>query len=143
MSSVNEQINAIFAYLHGLWRYRWSALLVSGLIAVSGWLGVYAMPDEYNASAAIHMDTTSIMQPLLQGLSIENNIEEELGIMTRLLLNRENLLSVLRETDMDLQAKTEAEKDALVVNLAKAVSIREAGSSNRRQRSSSGIYEIS
>jgi polysaccharide chain length determinant protein (PEP-CTERM system associated) len=140
MASVNEQINEAFAYLHGLWRYRWSAMLVSVLVAVLGWIVVYALPNQYMVNAAVHMDTTSIMRPLLQGLSVETNPEEELGLMSRILLNRENLFAVLRETDMDLQADTDAEKEALVLELGSAVSITEAGS---RRGGSSGIYDIS
>jgi len=140
MASINEQINEAFAYLHGLWRYRWSAMLVAGLVAVIGWFVVYALPNQYKVNAAVHMDTTSIMRPLLQGLSVETNPEEELGFMSRLLLNRENLLSVLRETDMDLKANTDEEKEALVRELASSVSIKEAGS---KRGGSSGIYDIS
>ena len=84
MASINEQINEAFAYLHGLWRYRWSAMLVAGLVAVLGWFVVYALPNQYKVNAAVHMDTTSIMRPLLQGLSVETNPEEELGLMSRL-----------------------------------------------------------
>jgi polysaccharide chain length determinant protein (PEP-CTERM system associated) len=142
MASVNEQINEAFAYLHGLWNYRWSALLITGLVAVLGWVAVYAIPNQYMANAAVHMDTTSIMQPLLQGLSVETNPEEDLELMSRLLLNRENLFAVIRETDMDLQADTEVEKEALVSQLARSVSIKQAGPGRGRRGSGSGIYDI-
>ena len=34
MISIHEQINVIYGYLHGLWRYRWSALFISWIVAI-------------------------------------------------------------------------------------------------------------
>jgi len=139
MISIHEQVNEIYAYLHGLWRYRWSALLISWLVAIVGWLGVYALPNEYSAKAAVHIDATSIMQPLLRGLSVDTNPEEEINVMTRVLLSRENLLSVLRETDMDLGANTQEERENLVMKLGKAIKLNNISARKSRSR----IYEIS
>ena len=48
MISIHEQINILYGYLHGLWRYRWSALFISWLIAIAGWLYVYSLPDRFS-----------------------------------------------------------------------------------------------
>jgi len=123
MLSIYEQLNEVYAYLHGLWRYRWSALLIAWLVAIAGWLVVYSLPDQYKAKAAVHMDTSSIMRPLLQGLSVNTNPEEDLTLMTKVLLSRENLLSVMRETDMDLETDSDAAKERLVAGLAKSIKL--------------------
>ena len=142
MSSINEQLNEAFAYLHGLWRYRWSALVIVWLVAVLGWAIVYALPNQYEVKAVVHMDTTSIMQPLLKGLSVETDPAEEVGLVTRMLLNRENLLTVLRETDMDLEADSQSEKEQLVLKLARSITRQGAGPGKGRNKTASGIYEI-
>jgi protein tyrosine kinase modulator len=118
---MHEQINEIFGYLHGLWRYRWSGLLIAWLVAIAGWIYVYALPDQYNAKAVVNIDTSSIMKPLLKGLAVETDQTEELAIMTRVLLSRDNLMKVIRETDMDLDADTPAEKERLVWNLSSGI----------------------
>jgi polysaccharide chain length determinant protein (PEP-CTERM system associated) len=142
MYSIHEQINVIYGYLHGLWRYRWSALFISWIIAIGGWLYVYSLPDVFESRAAINIDTTSVMQPLLEGLSVEINPEEEISVMTRILLSRENLLSVIRETDMDLGADTPEAREAMVRKLAGKIRISGLGS-GRRGREAATIYEIS
>jgi polysaccharide chain length determinant protein (PEP-CTERM system associated) len=137
---MHEKINEIYAYLHGLWRYRWSALLITWIVAVVGWIGVYAIPNQYQARAAVHIDTSSIMTPLLKGLAVETNAAEELNIMTRVLLSRDNMLSVIRETDMDLGINTPVEKERLVQNLASSIILR---TGNPRKGPRTNIYEIS
>jgi polysaccharide chain length determinant protein (PEP-CTERM system associated) len=137
---MHEQINEIYAYLHGLWRYRWSSLLIAWIVGVLGWLVVYALPDQYVARTTVHIDTSSIMKPLLRGLAVETDPAEQLMVMTRVLLSRENLLAVMRETDMDLAVDTPEERAEMVQDLAGKIRLRSG--SNRRGVQSS-IYEIS
>jgi polysaccharide chain length determinant protein (PEP-CTERM system associated) len=139
MISIHEQINVIYGYLHGLWRYRWSALVISWMVAIAGWAYVYTMPDRYISKAAVHIDTSSVMQPLLQGLVVQTNPEEEVNVMTRILLSRENLLSVIRETDMDLGVNSPAQREMLVKGLAGTIKLQNLGG----QQNKSSIYEIS
>jgi polysaccharide chain length determinant protein (PEP-CTERM system associated) len=138
---MQEQINELFGYLHGLWRYRWSGLLIAWITAIAGWCYVYALPNEYNARAVVNIDTSSIMKPLLKGLAVETDQAEELTIMTRVLLSRDNLLTVIRETDMDLGADTPAEKERLVMSLAKSIYLSAPGK-GRFGSSASQIFEI-
>jgi polysaccharide chain length determinant protein (PEP-CTERM system associated) len=138
---MHEQINELFGYLHGLWRYRWSGLLIAWVTAIAGWCYVYALPNEYNARAVVNIDTSSIMKPLLKGLAVETDQAEELTIMTRVLLSRDNLLTVIRETDMDLGADTPAEKERLVMSLAKSIYLSAPGK-GRFGSSASQIFEI-
>ena len=137
-----EQFSQIYGYLHGMWRYRWSALLFTWLVAVIGWLIVFALPDQYEAEAVVYVDTTSVMKPLLKGLAPETDSQDELAIMSRVLLSRENLLSVIRETDMDLEVDSPDERESLVESLAGAITLT-GGGSGKRWEKRSNIYEIS
>ncbi len=138
MYSIHEQINIAYGYLHGLWRYRWSALFLSWLAAIAGGLYVYSLPDVYQSNAAISIDNSSVMQPLLRGLMVEADTEEEINVMTRVLLSRENLLSVLRETDMDIGVETPEAREAMAARLAQDIEIDGIGG----QYTKSKVYEI-
>jgi len=133
-----DQLNQLYGYLHGMWSYRWSALLITWCVALLAWLVVLALPNQYEADAVIYVDTTSIMKPLLKDLALEVDTDDELKVMSRVLLSRENIQSVIRKTDMDLNISTPREKEALIAKLTK--SIKMTGGS-RRDRSN--IYEIS
>jgi polysaccharide chain length determinant protein (PEP-CTERM system associated) len=131
---MNELITESYGYLHSMWRYRWSALLVTWVVALGGWLFVYSLPNQYNAKAAVYIDTTSVLKPMLAGLALETDSYDELNIMTRVMLSRKNLLSVIRETDMDLEVDTLAARERLAEKLAGTIAI---------NGSEGNIYEIS
>ncbi len=61
---------------------------------------------------------SSVLRPLLQGIAINTgDTQQKIFLMTRTLLSRPNLEKVMRMTDLDLQATTEADKDAIVDEL--------------------------
>lgn len=137
---MQEILSQLYGYLHGMWRYRWSAILIAWGVSVVGWLVVLSLPNQYTASAVIYVDTTSIMKPLLKGLAVEYDTNDELRVMSRVLLSRENLLSVIRETDMDLGIDTPQQREQLLDRLSRAIEIQGGGG---RRRDRSNIYEIS
>jgi polysaccharide chain length determinant protein (PEP-CTERM system associated) len=136
---MREQLVLIYSHLHGIWQYRWVALMIACVIAIIGWAVVYTMPNKYTSSAVVHVDTTSVMKPLLKGLSVDAKVDEGLNIMSRVLLSRKNLLDVILHTDMNAGANTPEELDELVRNLGRSIVLTSGG---KRKRGSS-IYELS
>ncbi len=139
---MNEQLVQLYGYLHGMWRFRWSALFIAWLVALVGWIMVLSLPDQYSTRAVVYADTSSVMKPLLKGLAPETNANDELDVMKRVLLSRDNLLSVIRKTDMDLSVTTPKQKEDLVQSLAAAINVK-GGASNKSWGHRSDIYEIS
>ncbi len=137
---MKDQLIQIYSYLHGIWEYRWSALVICWVIAVIGWLGVYALPSQYTSKAIMHIDTTSVMTPLLRGLTVDSEVDAGLSIMTEHLLSRKNLEEVIRLTDMGLKANDAEDMDLLVKKLANSITFKGDGKSPQR---SSNIYELS
>jgi len=140
MINIYEQINVLYGYLHGMWRYRWSALLIAWLVAMGGWLVVFAMPDQYDVSASLYVDTSSVLKPLLKGLTAESNPEDDIAVMTQLLTGRDSMLSVAHATGMDKNAQTPQSKERIAKNLARSISINNKSSGPGRNYN---IYEIS
>ncbi len=117
---IEELLNAI----RSGWRFRWYAIALAWTVAIAGWTFVYMMPDKYEASARVYVDTKSILKPLLKGLAVESDIGEQLGLMTKTLLSRPNIESVIRETDLDFEVKNKAEMDELVRLMMEEISIK-------------------
>ncbi|NNF67758.1 MAG: hypothetical protein HKM98_09650 [Gammaproteobacteria bacterium] len=107
-----------------MWRYRWRALLVSWLACVIGWLLVYSLPNVYEATTRVYVDTDSVLRPLLKGLTTESNVMNQVNMMTRALLSRPHLEEVARETDLDLRANTPREMENLIESLRSSIQIR-------------------
>jgi len=120
---MHDLLGQLYAYVRETWRYRWLALAVAWVTCVAGWLFVFQMPDEYRASARVHVDTQSMLRPLLRGLAVDTNLTQRVNLMTRTLLTRPNMEKVARMTDMHLEAKTDTQMGALVERLRKKISI--------------------
>lgn len=136
---LNEQFNQVLDIVEGMWRYRWSAMMIVWLVAMAGWVYVYLLPDQYWTKAVVYVDQESMIKPLLKGITVDANEGNETVIVKRMLLSRENLEEVLRSTDMDLKAHSEAQKERLLDDLRSRISI--TGGNGRGP--SGNIYEIS
>lgn len=113
----------LLSYLLGVWRHRWLAMVLAWLVAIGGWIFVAQLPESYVATARIHVDTNSVLRPLMRGLTTSPNINERIYMLSRTLLSRPNLEKLARMTDLDLHATTDEQKDALIKNLASSITL--------------------
>lgn len=114
---MTELYQLFFHYLNALWKRRWIVLLGAWVVAIPGWLIVASMPSIYQSSSRIYVDTFSVLQPLLRGIAIQNDLKTQVQLMQQTLLSRPNLLEVARKTDYDLQVKSDAQMDGLLNRL--------------------------
>ena len=122
---MHELLAQLETYLRTAWRYRWAGLAAAAVICLVGWVAVLLMPNKYEVSAKVFLDTSSLLRPVLRGLAVETSARQEAILMVRrTLLTRPNLESVARTADMDLKTKTPEEMEAVVEELAKTVSRR-------------------
>ena len=106
-----------------MWRYRWSLIVVAWLVAVPGWLFIYYMPNVYEASAKVSVDTNSLLPRLTEGLTASENLMSEVALVSKMLLTRPNLAEVARKTDLDLRAETPRDMEMMITGLQRRVSV--------------------
>ena len=82
-----------------------------------GVVAVFRIPDQYEASARIYVDTQSILKPLMAGLTVQPNVAQQITMLSRTLLSRPNLESLVRMADLDLGAKSPQDQEALIAEL--------------------------
>ncbi|MBK7744621.1 MAG: hypothetical protein IPI40_13670 [Betaproteobacteria bacterium] len=54
------------------------------------------IPDKYEASARIYVDTQSVLKPLMSGIAIQPNIDQQVMILSRTLISRPNVEKLVR-----------------------------------------------
>lgn len=113
----DQIVTQLIYYLTALWRRRWLAVAVATVVAVGGWSIVATMPDRYEASARVYVDTSTVLRPLLRGMTVDSNTRQQLEVMRQSLMTRPNLERVARMTDLDLRVNTDAEMSGLVERL--------------------------
>lgn len=133
---MHEILDQALSYARGLWLRRWHAVIAAWVIAVAGWIGVAVMPERYEASTRVYIDTQSILKPLMSGLAVNTSIEQQVQVMTKTLLSRPNMEKVARMTDLDLKSRSTKDMEGLVTELMGGVQLEAAS------RGQENLYRI-
>ncbi len=127
---MDEIIRQATTILRGMWKHRWLGLIVAWVVAAIGVVTVIRIPDKYEASARIYVDTQSILKPLMSGLAIEPNVDQQIMILSRTLISRPNVEKLVRMADLDLNIKSKPAQDALIDGLMKTLTIKSTSRDN-------------
>jgi polysaccharide chain length determinant protein (PEP-CTERM system associated) len=120
---MEELITQLLSSVRGIWKYRWLALATMWLVGIAGWVRVATMPDDYQSTARVFVDTQTILKPLLSGMATMPNVEQQVAIMSRTLLSRPNVERVMRMVDLDVHAATPREHEQQVDELMSKLKI--------------------
>jgi polysaccharide chain length determinant protein (PEP-CTERM system associated) len=118
---MNDLYRELLGYLRGMWHRRWIGLAAAWIAAIVGVAVVYRFPERYEASARVYVDTESLLKPLLAGLAIQPNIDQQVALMSRTLISRPNVEKLVRMADLDLRVKTQTERDDLIDDVIKTI----------------------
>ena len=129
---MQDVVNLVRDEARAAWRYRWQAVAVAWAVCMLGWLGVYLTPDTYEARARFYLDATSALEPFVRNLSVGIDVDQQVDLVRQVILGREALLKVARETDLDIKATTPMETDALVESLRERIILEGGGPSSMR-----------
>ena len=135
MQDLQQTLVQILDYVKGIWIKKRYVMLFSWLICPIGFIYVATLPDQYASRAQVFVDTRSVLQPLLRGLAIQTNPDQEIQMMAKTLLSRSNVEIIARESDLDIAAQTEAQFEGIVSALVNNIKLSSTGRDN--------IYNIS
>src|SRR5438105_1229521 len=127
---MNDLYREILDHLRGMWHRRWIGLGVAWLAVLVGVAVVYRIPERYEASARVYVDTESLLRPLLAGLAIQPNLDQQVALISRTLISRPNVEKLVRMSDLDLKARTQADRDDLIDNVIRSIGLSGSAQSN-------------
>jgi polysaccharide chain length determinant protein (PEP-CTERM system associated) len=120
---MEDLVKQLLSLAKGFWKYRWHGALIAWVIAISGWIVVFNLPNNYQASARVYVDTDTVLKPLLAGMTTIPNVEQQVGIMSRTLLSRPNMERVMRMVDLDIKANNASAHEKLIDELMAKIKI--------------------
>jgi len=120
---MRDQLLQLLTYARGMWRYRWYGLILTWCVSITGWLVVYSIPYKYAASTRVQIVSQSALDPLLKGLAVDTNMLAKVALMTRVIMGRKNLESIIENTDLKNYVQTLGEKQGLITSLRKNIFI--------------------
>ncbi len=124
---MEEFIASALAAARGMWRYKWWGLAAAWLAGLVLAVVVLVLPDQYEARARVFVDTQSVLKPLMQGLAVPTNVEQQVAILSRTLISRPNVERLIRMADLDLAVKTREQRETLVDDVIRRLQVTSAG----------------
>ncbi len=120
----------LFSYLSSIWQYRWFGIAAAWIICLAGWIGVGVIPDQYQSEAKVYIDTDTLLRPLLKGLAVSNDADQQVSVMLRTLITRPNIEQVVRLTDPRAASLAPAAMQDKITDVQREVTLRSLGAKN-------------
>ena len=101
---MHDLVQHALTVLRGMWHRRWYGLAAAWLVAIIAVTAALRIPERYEASARVYVDTQTLLRPLMEGLSIQPNLDQQVALMSRTLISRPNIEKLVRMADLDLDS---------------------------------------
>ncbi len=114
----------LFTYLGATWRHKWLGLAVAWAVCVCGCFVVALIPNTYESTAEVYIDTNGMLNPLLKGIAVTNDPNQEIAVMLQMLLTDPTLERILRATDPNSSSMSADQMHDAVANLRKQITLK-------------------
>jgi polysaccharide chain length determinant protein (PEP-CTERM system associated) len=140
---MQELLAQLLLVLRGAWRYRWPALALTWVLALTGWIIVAAIPDQFEARASVYVDTQTLLKPLLEGIAVNRDVGSQVEQMQLTMKSHDNLMQVAQETDLLLGTASRRDQEKVISDLSERISIEnDTSASPNVRRSGGGQFRI-
>ncbi len=122
-SSVFSDVAALQDQIRGIWRFRRIAIIVAWCVALVLWTVVFLIPSTYEGSATIYVDTGTTLSQATKGISLEDNLVEQIERVSSALLGTPQLRKVASDTNLLVGAVTTKQQQAVIDDLRGRINI--------------------
>lgn len=133
--SIEQKLQSLKIHLSNIVIYRRYVVLTALAVCALGWTAVNTMPNVYETKTKVYADTSSILKPLLSGLAVQEDTQQEIQIISRTLLSRDNLEDILSRSGLSLNVKTPEQNEMALQRLKDSIQIEGSVRTN--------VYDIS
>ena len=132
---MNDMLAPLFNLLPAMWERRWWGLAVAWVVAILGAFGVLSYKERYQASAMVYVDTQTTLRPLLEGLSVQPDLSQQVALLAQTLLSRDNVITIMDRNHLLSPGATNLQRDLLIQKLQHDIHLKINGRDN--------IYQVS
>ncbi len=139
-SETHALVQNALEQLRGAWRFRWLALAVAWGVALLLWTAVFLIPDSYQATARVFVDTKTMLSEVTRGITVDADVDTQIQRVRQALLGGPQLQKVAEETDLVTANQPARAKQAVLDKLRDTIEINGGLS---RDSPTAGVYTIS
>lgn len=132
---MREVFSALLTQIRKVWLNRKFVFPVALASSLLGWAFVAMLPDVYEGSATLYVDTKSLLTRVLDRVAVDTSEldAEFVALARRRLLSRPNIERLARETDLDLGAESPQDMERLLDEVAATIDITTASTRGEQQ----------
>jgi polysaccharide chain length determinant protein (PEP-CTERM system associated) len=119
---MDQLLEQLFEHLRGIWLRRFWGLAVAWVAAIVGLGAALFTPSQYEASARVFVDTQSVLKPLMAGLAVQPNTDQQVRMLADTLLSRPNVEKLIKLASLEVE--NEQHRNAWVERITNRVELR-------------------
>ncbi len=120
---MDQLLDQLLQYLRAIWLRRFWGLAVAWLVAVAGVPIAMLIPAQYEATARVFVDTDSVLKPLMAGLTVQPDTQQQVKILADTLMSRPNVEKLILLADLDHGAEADSDRSALAERLTQDIKL--------------------
>lgn len=124
-SSIHAAVQDVLDQLRATWRYRWIALAVAWGVALLLWAVVFLIPDTYQASARVFIDTQTTLSEATRGIGLGEDIDSQIQRVQEALLGWPELERVAEQTGLLAGVSSAPARQEVLAKLRRNIDIEE------------------
>jgi len=107
----------------GLWRFRWIGAGVAWGALLLLLVLITALPDRYQASATVFVNTQTALSAATRNLTLDENAEEQIQLVREALLGGPQLGKIADDTGLTARARTPEERQRVIDKFRQQIQI--------------------
>ncbi|MFT3859355.1 MAG: Wzz/FepE/Etk N-terminal domain-containing protein [Aquabacterium sp.] len=150
---MDDVIEKIFEIAYGIWRRRWIALAVAWPLAIVGAGVAMVVPERFEASARVYVNTQTMLKPLMKDITFQPDIDQQVAMLAKTLVTRPNVEHLFGQPSIGFDQPPPRKYDAAVDKLMAAIRVEATGKNlyaisykdvdaQRAQRLVQGLVEL-
>ncbi|PXW94124.1 polysaccharide chain length determinant protein (PEP-CTERM system associated) [Sphaerotilus hippei] len=127
---MSELTRQAITVAHRVWRHRWVGVAVAWAVGIAGVGASVMMQERYEARARIYVDTQTVLKPLMQGLTVQPDIDQQVRMLGRNLVSRPNVEKLVAMPELGLTQGPGGPPEARVDSLLRSIKVEQTGGNN-------------
>jgi polysaccharide chain length determinant protein (PEP-CTERM system associated) len=118
-----HQLDSLLEQLRGLWRFRWIGMAVAWVVLVFALVVITVLPNRYEASATVFVDTQTAVSAATRTLTLDENTDSQIQQVREALLGGPQLGKIADDTGLTARARTPEERQRVIDKLRNQIQI--------------------
>lgn len=121
---VHATVQELLDQVRGAWRFKWVALTVAWCVALVLWAVIFVIPNKYEATAKVFVDTGTTLSEATKGIGLGDNVENQIERVREAILGTPELMRVANATNLMAGALTVEQQQDVIEKLRKSLDIK-------------------